>query len=58
MRGKFAGGGVTGEFSFEIGKAIVTVITKPFWLPEMLVKQKIMEGLDTLWEELAQLRSS
>jgi len=58
MRGKFASRGVTGEFSFEIGKVIVTVIAKPFWLPEMLVKQKIMEGLDTLWEEMAQLRSS
>jgi len=58
MRGKFASRGVTGEFSFEIGKAIVTVNAKPFWLPEILVKQKIMEGLDTLCEELAQLRSS
>ena len=58
IRGKFVSHGVTGEFSFEIGKATVTVIEKPFWLPEMLVKQKITEGLDTLWKELAQWRSS
>ena len=51
--GKFAGHGVTGEFSFEIGKATITVIEKPFWLPEMLLKQQITEGLDTLWNELA-----
>jgi hypothetical protein len=53
IHGKFAGHGVTGTFSFEIGKATVTVIKKPFWLPEMLLKQKITEGLDTLWNELA-----
>lgn len=53
IHGKFAAHGVTGEFSFEIGKATVTVIKKPFWLPEMLLKQKITEGLDALSNELA-----
>jgi hypothetical protein len=53
IHGRFASHGVAGEFSFEIGKATVTVIGKPFWLPEMLLKQKITEGLDTLWNELA-----
>jgi hypothetical protein len=53
IRGQFTGHGVTGAFSFEIGKATVTVIKKPFWLPEMLLNQKITEGLDTLWNELA-----
>ena len=50
--GRFAGRGVTGEFSFEIGKATVTITDKPFWLPEMLLKQKITEGLDTLCNKL------
>jgi hypothetical protein len=58
IRGKFAAHGVTGEFSFEIGKATITVIEKPFWLPEMLLKQKISEGLDALRNELASWRSS
>jgi hypothetical protein len=53
IRGRFATHGVAGEFSFEIGKAIITVVKKPFWLPEMLLKQKIAEGLNTLWNELA-----
>ena len=53
MHGKFSGQGVTGEFSFEIGKATVTVIKKPFWLPEMLLRQKITAGLDTLRNEPA-----
>jgi hypothetical protein len=53
IHGKFTSHGVTGEFSLEIGKATVTVIEKPFWLPEILLKQKITEGLDTLWNELA-----
>ena len=52
-RGKFAGHGVTGEFSFEIGKAAVTIIDKPFWLPEKILKQKITEGLDKLCDNLA-----
>jgi hypothetical protein len=52
IHGSFAGHGVTGEFSFEIGKAAVTITDKPFWLPEKLLKQKITEGLDTLWNEL------
>jgi hypothetical protein len=37
----------------ETGKASVTVIEKPFFLPEMLLKQKIAQGLDTLWNKLA-----
>ena len=53
IHGTFAGRGVRGEFSFEIGKAAVTIIDKPFWLPEMLLKQKITEGLDTLCDKLA-----
>jgi hypothetical protein len=53
IHGKFAGHGVAGEFSFKIGKAVVTITGKPFWLPGMLLKQKIAEGLDTLWNELA-----
>jgi hypothetical protein len=48
LHGRFAGHGVTGEFSFELGKAAVTITDKPFWLPETLLKQKITEGLDTL----------
>ena len=58
LRGKFISRGVTGEFSFESGNATVTVIEKPFWLPESLVKQMITEGLDTLGKELAQSRSA
>ena len=50
---KFAGHGVTRAFSFEIGKATVTITDKPFWMPETLLKQKITEGLNTLWNELA-----
>lgn len=53
IHGKFAGHGVTGEFSFEIGKVAMTITDKPFWLPEMLLKQKITKGLDTLCNELA-----
>ena len=53
LQGKFAGHGVTGDFSFEIGKAAVMVTGKPFWLPEMLLKQKITKGLDALCIELA-----
>jgi hypothetical protein len=53
MRGTFAGHGVKGEFSFEIGKATVTINQKPFWLPEMLLKAKITEGLNSLCDELA-----
>jgi len=39
---------VKGEFSFEIGMAVVTITDKPFWLPEVILKQKITEGLDSL----------
>lgn len=52
IHGRFTGHGVVGEFSFEIGKAAVTVLKKPFWLPEALLKQKIMDGLDTLLKKL------
>jgi hypothetical protein len=52
IRGKFAGHGIAGEFCFEVGKAAVTITDKPFWLPDMLLKQKITEGLDKLHEEL------
>jgi hypothetical protein len=52
IRGTFAGHGVRGEFSFEIGNAAVTITDKPFWLPEVLLKQKIAEGLDTFCNEL------
>jgi hypothetical protein len=52
IHGNFAGHGVTGEFSFEVGKAAITITDKPFWLPEMLLKQKLTEGLDTFCNEL------
>ena len=48
----FAAHGVAGEFSFEVGKATVTVIEKPFWLPEMLLRSKIVEGLDLFRNEV------
>ena len=54
----FAGHGVTGALSFEIGKAALTITDKPFWLPEMLLKQKMTEGLDALCVELASPPSS
>ena len=53
IHGQFAGHGVTGAFSFEIGKAAVTITDKPFWMPEMVLKQKVTEGLEALWNELA-----
>ena len=56
IRGTFAGLGARGAFSFENGQAAITITDKPFWLPEMLVKQKITEGLDSL--ELTWRRSS
>ena len=52
MNGQFTGHSVTGEFSFVTGQATVTVIEKPFWLPESLLKQKISEGLDRLCKAL------
>ena len=52
IRGRFAAHGVAGEFSFEVGKATVTVIEKPFWLPEMLLRSKIVEGLDLFRNEV------
>ena len=48
LHGKFTGHGVTGEFSIATGKATVTVIEKPFWLPKALIERKIAEGLDML----------
>src|ERR1019366_5973674 len=53
IHGKFSGHGVTGAFLFEMGKASVTITDKPFCLPETLLKQKITQGLETLWNELA-----
>jgi len=53
LRGTFAGHGVTGEFSFEIGKAAITITDKPFWLPEVLLKDKIAAGLEKLCHEQA-----
>jgi hypothetical protein len=52
IRGRFTAHGVRGEFSLEIGKAVVTVIEKPFWMPEVLLKQKIADGMDAVWNEL------
>lgn len=52
LRGNFAGHGVAGTFSFENYKATVTITEKPFWVPEMLLQQKIGEGLDKLRTEL------
>jgi len=52
IHGKFAGQGVKGEFTFEISKVALTITDKPFWLPEMLLKQKLTEGLDTFCTEL------
>jgi hypothetical protein len=56
VRGKFTGHGVTGEFAFEMGKGAVTIIDKPFWLPEALLRGKVTEGLDAFCKELADLR--
>lgn len=58
VHGTFAGHGITGAFSFEIGRATVTVTDKPFWLPEVLLKHKIEEGLDDLCAKLTSRRSS
>jgi hypothetical protein len=53
IQGKFAAYGVLGEFSFETGKVTITVIEKPFWMPEMLLKQKITEGLEAFCDKRA-----
>ena len=58
VQGKFAGHGVRGEFCFEIGKATLTVTDKPFWLPEVLLKQQILKGLDRLCTGVALRMSS
>jgi hypothetical protein len=52
IHGKFAGHGITGEFSIASGRAAVTITGKPFWLPETLLKQKLTEGLDRFCNEL------
>ena len=56
LRGSFSGRGMVGEFSFSPGLAVVTILSKPFWLPETLLKQKIAAGLVALdkkqmWQE-------
>jgi hypothetical protein len=48
MKGKFSSHGVRVEFGIENGEAAVSVIEKPFWLPESLLKRKIEDGLDIL----------
>jgi len=53
LQGKFAGHGVEGEVLFADRTASVTVIKKPFWLPESLLRSKIEEGLDTFRRQLA-----
>jgi len=53
IHGQFTARGVTGEISFEIGKATVAITHMPFWLPAALLKQKITEWLDTFCTELA-----
>ncbi len=52
IHGRFAGHGITGEFAFEADAASVTILDKPFWIPETLLRQKITAGLDELWKEL------
>ena len=52
VRGNFSVHGVTGTFALATGKATVTVTDKPFWLPEVLLKQKIAAGLETFCNEL------
>ena len=58
IQGKFAGYGVTGGFCFEIGRVTITLTDKPFWMPTILLKQKITEGLDAFCAELAQRPAS
>jgi hypothetical protein len=53
INGNFSGHGIAGAFSFDTGKAAVTIANKPFWLPETVLKQKITEALDALLKELA-----
>jgi hypothetical protein len=50
IQGNFAAHGVKGTYVLAGGQAAVTVEEKPFWLPETLLKQKIAEGLNTLWK--------
>ena len=52
IRGTFAGHGVKGEFSLEVGEAAITITEKPFWLPEMVLKQKITDGLNKFCDEM------
>jgi hypothetical protein len=48
LRGEFVGnilGKLTGTFVFMTGKAEVTITTKPFLLPEAVLKSKLSEAL-------------
>ncbi len=53
LSGEFNGHGVAGQFCFEPGRGVVTIAEKPFWLPEVLLRQKIVEGLESLRAVLA-----
>ncbi len=53
IHGTVVAHGVKGQFSLGNGQATVTVVEKPFWVPESLLKLKITEGLDALGHELA-----
>ncbi len=57
LRGRFASRRVKGEFSIKMGKATVTVIERPFWLLEALLRRKIAEGMDAFLNELASCRA-
>ncbi len=52
IQGKFSGHGVRGEYSLSAGIATVSVIEKPFWLPESLLKRKIEDGLTSFVDSL------
>jgi hypothetical protein len=52
VQGKLEAHGVSGEFLLEAGKATVTVTTKPFWMPETLLRSKLTEGLESLCTRL------
>ncbi len=53
VQGKLSAHGVSGEFRLEEGKATVTVTTKPFWMPETLLRSKLTEGLESLCTRLS-----
>lgn len=52
MHGAFAGYGVEGDFSIKNDQIVVTITDKPFLLPESILKQKIVEGLEAFCDEL------